>query len=173
MAKKVKTNALRILDRNKVKYDAMCVEVKEGTISGEFIAKEFGKDPMLVHKTLVTRGSSKELYVFVVPVSSELDLKKAADAAVEKKIEMLPHKDLQKFTGYLKGGCSPIGMKKLYKTFINSSASENETIIVNGGKIGLLIELSVAELVNVISADLKDIKKIEETTNYTQNSVNY
>lgn len=159
MSKKNKTNALRILDRNKIKYNVLAVEVKEGTINGELIAKEFGKEPSLVHKTLVTRGSTNELFVFVIPVSSELDLKKAALVTNEKKIEMLPHKDLQKVTGYLKGGCSPIGMKKQFKTYINSNASEKETIIVNGGRIGLLVELGIDNLLAVTNGKLEDLTK--------------
>lgn len=158
MAKRIKTNALRILDRNKIKYNILSVEVKDGTINGEIIAREFGKDPSLVHKTLVTRGQSKELYVFIVPVSEELDLKKAAAATFEKKIEMLPHKDLNTFTGYVKGGCSPVGMKKKYKTFINTKAAEKETIIVNGGKIGLLVELPLNNLLSVVNGHLKDLQ---------------
>ncbi len=160
MAKMVKTNALRILERNKIAFEALSVKNTGGEpIHGLIIAKANGKDPALVHKTLVARGSSKELYVFIVPVSGELDLKKAAIAASEKKIEMLPHKDLLKFTGYVKGGCSPVGMKKLYKTFINKSTAEAGKIIVSGGKIGLQVELNVSDLIRVIDGELKDLQK--------------
>ncbi len=159
MGKKIKTNALRILDRNKIDYEALSSESIEGVVNGLAIVKKYGKDASLVHKTLVARGSSKELYVFIVPVSGELDLKKAAAAASEKKIEMLPHKDLLKFTGYVKGGCSPVGMKKLYKTFINSAAADAGKIIVSGGKIGLQVELKVSDLLHVIEGELKDLQK--------------
>ncbi len=159
MGKQIKTNALRILDRNKIYYEALSSENIEGVVNGLAIVKKYGKDASLVHKTLVARGSSKELYVFIVPVSGELDLKKAAMAASEKKIEMLPHKDLLKFTGYVKGGCSPIGMKKLYKTFINSAAANAGKIIVSGGKVGLQVEVNVSDLLQVIDGELKDLQK--------------
>lgn len=159
MGKKIKTNALRILDRNKIVYEALSSESIEGTVNGLAIVKKYGKDGLLVYKTLVAHGSSKELYVFIIPVLCELDLKKAAVATSEKKIEMLPHKELNKHTGYLKGGCSPIGMKKLYKTFIDSGAAKAETIIVSGGKVGVQVELSVDDLLNVIHGELKDLQK--------------
>lgn len=159
MRKVAKTNALRILDQHKVEYEALTSENIEGVVNGLAIVKKYGKNADLVYKTLVAHGVSKELYVFVVPVMGELDLKKAAAATCEKKVEMLPHKELQKHTGYVKGGCSPIGMKKLYKTYIDVSASTNETIIVSGGRVGLQVELKVSDLQDVVNAEIKDIQK--------------
>ncbi len=159
MSKKIKTNALRILDRNKIDYEALSSENIEGVVNGLAIVKKYGKDASLVHKTLVAHGNSKELYVFIIPVMGELDLKKAAAATSEKKVEMLPHKELNKYTGYVKGGCSPLGMKKLYKTFIDSSARKNETIIVSAGKIGLQVDLKVDDLLAVLNGEIKDLLK--------------
>lgn len=158
MGKKIKTNALRILDRNRIEYEAISLGTTGEMVNGLAIAKKYGKNTQLVHKTLVARGS-KEIYVFVVPVSGELDLKKAAAATAEKKIEMLAHKDLQKYTGYVKGGCSPVGMKKQYQTFVEKAASLNDKIIVSGGKIGLQVELDVSDLLSVVNGELKDLKK--------------
>ena len=110
-------------------------------------------------KTLVLQGQSKEIYVFVIPVNEELDLKKSAKVAGEKKVEMIHVKDINKYTGYIRGGCSPIGMKKLYKTFIHSTAENLETIVVSGGKIGMQIELSPKDLINIINGNFQDIIK--------------
>jgi Cys-tRNA(Pro)/Cys-tRNA(Cys) deacylase len=123
------------------------------------VAKKIGRDTRVVYKTLVTQGQTKSLYVFVIPVEAELDLKKAAKAAGEKKLEMLPVKDIQKWTGYIRGGCSPIGMKKLYPTFIDESAAEFSSIVVSGGKIGMQIELSVEDLQTVAEAVMHDVRK--------------
>ncbi|CCQ96219.1 conserved hypothetical protein [[Clostridium] ultunense Esp] len=111
---KVKTNAMRILDTHNIEYKIITYDKKDGKIDGVSVAKKIGKEPKKVFKTLVARGSSGELYVFIIPVAEELDLKKAAKAAGEKKIEMIPAKDITKHTGYIRGGCSPIGMKKTY-----------------------------------------------------------
>ena len=147
-----KTNAMRILDAKKVPYEVMTYDNKDGNIDGVSVAQKVGKEVSSVYKTLVTQGSSRNLYVFVIPVEAELDLKKAAKAAGEKKIEMVPVKDIQKWTGYIRGGCSPVGMKKLYPTFIDQNASSLETIVVSGGKIGIQVELSVDDLKEVTSA---------------------
>jgi Cys-tRNA(Pro)/Cys-tRNA(Cys) deacylase len=154
-----KTNAMRILDAQKVSYTVMTYNNEDGKIDGISVAHKVGKDPQQVYKTLVTQGSSRNLYVFVIPVGVELDLKKAAKAANEKKIEMIPVKDIQKWTGYIRGGCSPIGMKKHYQTFINETAKSLETIVVSGGKIGLQIELRLEDLQSVTEAVLQDIIK--------------
>lgn len=138
---KVKTNAMRILDSQKVPYEIFTYEANDGKIDGVAVAGKIGKDPAQVFKTLVAVGASKNLYVFVIPVEAELDLKKAAKEAEEKKVEMLPVKDIQKFTGYIRGGCSPIGMKKSYPTFLDASAEGQEAIIVSAGKIGFQVEL--------------------------------
>src|SRR3954468_461620 len=136
-----KTNAMRILDAKKVEYDMLTYDNKDGKIDGISVAEKIGKDPKIVYKTLVAQGTSKNILVFVIPVAEELDLKKAAKAAGEKNIEMLPVKDIQKWTGYIRGGCSPIGMKKEYKTFIDESAGAINSIIVSAGKIGVQIVL--------------------------------
>lgn len=156
---KVKTNAMRILDRQKVPYEILSYEVHDGKIDGITVAGKIGKDPAYVYKTLVAVGASKSLYVFVIPVEAELDLKKAAKEAGEKKIEMLPVKDIQKFTGYIRGGCSPIGMKKNYPTFLDASAAEKDAIIVSAGKIGFQIELAPSELLEATEGELAEVTK--------------
>lgn len=159
MAKTKKTNAMRILDQKNINYNTFEYDKGDGKIDGMSVATKIGKDPNLVYKTLVAQGSSKNLYVFVIPVTDELDLKKAAKVSSEKKIEMIPVKEILKWTGYIRGGCSPIGMKKSYKTFIHSRASEIEKIIVSAGKIGAQVELEVADLVKVTEAEIEDIIK--------------
>lgn len=148
---KLKTNAMRILDTQKLPYEILTYESKDGKIDGIAVAGKIGRDPAQVYKTLVAVSSSKNLYVFVIPVEAELDMKKAAREAGEKNVEMLPVKDIQKFTGYIRGGCSPVGMKKNYPTFLDESAREHETIIVSAGKIGFQVELSPEHLLNASS----------------------
>lgn len=155
-----KTNAMRILDKKKIEYSMKNYETKDGKIDGLSVAAKIGQAPEIVFKTLVTHGSSAaDIYVFVIPVEAELDLKKAGKAAGEKKVEMLPVKDLQKWTGYIRGGCSPIGMKKLYPTFIDASAAKTDTILVSGGKIGIQIELNLDGLVEATGAVVVEITK--------------
>jgi len=154
-----KTNAMRILDKKKIGYELLTYENKDGKIDGLSVAEKIGKDAAKVFKTLVAQGASKELYVFIIPVADELDLKKGAKAAGEKKIEMIPVKEIQKWTGYIRGGCSPVGMKKGYPTFIHEGARQLETIIVSGGKIGLQMELKVSDLKDVTEAKLVNLKK--------------
>lgn len=155
----VKTNAMRILDKENIKYNISTYENKDGKIDGVSVASKIGKNVEEVFKTLVLQGQSKEIYVFVIPVNEELDLKKSAKVAGEKKVEMIHVKDINKYTGYIRGGCSPIGMKKLYKTFIHSTAENLETIVVSGGKIGMQIELSPKDLTNIINGNFQDIIK--------------
>ena len=155
----VKTNAMRILDAKKISYEMLTYDNKDGKIDGVSVAEKIGKDPKEVYKTLVAQGASKNVFVFVIPVAEELDLKKAAKAAGEKNIEMLPVKDIQKWTGYIRGGCSPIGMKKEYKTFIDESASQAESIIVSAGKIGVQIVLDPVQLTEITKADIVPIIK--------------
>ncbi len=155
----VKTNAMRILDAKKVSYEMLTYDNKDGKIDGVSVAEKVGKDPKDVYKTLVAQGASKNVYVFVIPVAEELDLKKAAKAADEKNIEMLPVKDIQKWTGYIRGGCSPIGMKKEYKTFIDESARQVNSIIVSAGKIGVQIVLDPVQLTEITKADIVPIIK--------------
>ena len=159
MAKIKKTNALRILDKNQVDYIVYSYDTSDGKNDGLSAAKKNGKDPSIVFKTLVTQGNSKEFYVFIIPVSGELDLKKAASATNEKKIEMIPVKNLLNLTGYVKGGCSPVGMKKLFNTFIDSSSDKLENIIVSAGKIGMHIEIDPETLAKVIEAKFKEVLK--------------
>lgn len=154
-----KTNAMRILDVKKVAYSVFTYDNQDGEIDGISVAQKIGKDPKWVFKTLVAQGNSKNIYVFVIPVEAELDLKKAANVAREKKIEMLPVKDIQKWTGYIRGGCSPIGMKKAYSTFIDIAAQDCEAIIVSGGKIGMQIQLALADLQKVTEAVIAALKK--------------
>ncbi|WP_283677726.1 Cys-tRNA(Pro) deacylase, partial [Clostridium perfringens] len=120
--KKLKTNAMRILDSKKVTYEMLSYESEDGKIDGISVAHKIGVDEKNVFKTLVAQGTSKELYVFVIPVAEELDLKNAAKIAGEKKVEMIAVKDILKYTGYIRGGCSPIGLKRDYRTFIHESA---------------------------------------------------
>lgn len=157
--KQAKTNAMRILDSKKVSYELITYDSNDGKIDGVSVAGKINKDPKKVFKTLVAQGTSKNLYVFIIPVEAELDLKKGAKAAGEKKIDMIPVKDIQKWTGYIRGGCSPVGMKKLYSTFIDESATQFETMVVSGGKIGVQMELSVSDLQSVTSAGMADIVK--------------
>ncbi|CAM3065204.1 Cys-tRNA(Pro) deacylase [Sporolactobacillus spathodeae] len=160
MAKtKIKTNAMRILDAEKIEYRVQTYDISDGLIDGLSVAQKCGEDPACVYKTLVTQGHSQALYVFVVPVAEELDLKKAAASVGEKKVEMIHVKDIQKYTGYIRGGCSPIGMKKKYKTVIDNAAASLDYIVVSGGKKGVQVILAVADLVKAADAELAAIKK--------------
>ncbi|MFT4414299.1 Cys-tRNA(Pro) deacylase [Fredinandcohnia humi] len=154
-----KTNAMRILDSKKISYTVHTYDSDDGKIDGVSVAHKVNKEPKVVYKTLVTQGTSKDLYVFIIPVEAELDLKKAAKASGVKKLEMIPVKEIQKLTGYIRGGCSPIGMKKLYPTFIDKSAEYHEKILVSGGKIGIQIEVKTNDLRTVTEASLLDISK--------------
>lgn len=157
--KQVKTNAMRILDSKKLPYEWHSYDNKDGKIDGISVANKINRDPKTVYKTLVTQGNSKEIFVFVIPVEGELDLKKAAKAAGEKKVEMIHVKDIRKLTGFIRGGCSPLGMKKQYPTFIDESAKTLETIVVSGGKIGVQIELIAEHLIAAIGAKFADVVK--------------
>lgn len=154
--KEEKTNVMRVLEQNKIHYASYCY-VDTGVISGLDVATVLGQDPARVFKTLVTVGNSNNNFVFLVPVSQELDLKKAAKTVGEKSINMLKSKDLLPLTGYIHGGCSPIGMKKQFKTVIDASAADFDTIIFSGGKIGYQVETSLDELKKVLRFELADI----------------
>lgn len=154
--KEEKTNVMRVLEGKKVKYKSYCY-VDTDAISGVEVAKVLGQDPNQVFKTLVTVGKTNTYYVFVVPVCSELNLKKAAKCVGEKSIEMIKQKDLLPLTGYIHGGCSPVGMKKYFKTVIHSSAKDFESIIFSAGKIGYQVEVSLEDLENVIRYEMSDI----------------
>lgn len=154
-----KTNAMRILDSNEIIYTTHSYENKDGKIDGIAVAHKIEKDVNQVFKTLVTQGHSKEFYVFVIPVAEELDLKKASKAAGEKNVEMIHVKDINKITGYIRGGCSPLGMKKAFKTFIQEDALPFDTIVFSGGKIGSQIETNPNNLEKVIDCSFVDIIK--------------
>ncbi len=151
-----KTNALRILDQKGVSYKAYHYDIPEA-ISGMEIAEKLGQNPDHVFKTLVTVGSPNKYYVFDVPVNKELNLKKAAKAVGEKKIEMIKSKELLPLTGYVHGGCSPIGMKKFFLTTFDKSAEDFETIIFSAGKIGSQVEMSLSDLKKIINFQIADI----------------
>lgn len=149
MKKNEKTNVMRLLDQKHAVYESHFY-TDTGAVSGTEVAAVLGEDPQQVFKTLVTTGKSGQHYVFVIPVSNELDLKKAADAVGEKKIEMLKAKELLPLTGYVHGGCSPVGMKKLFPTVIDASSERHKTIMVSGGRIGCQVELALEELKKVV-----------------------
>ena len=151
-----KTNVMRILDQKKVKYTPHSYD-PEQAVSGVEVAAVLRQDEERVFKTLVTTGKTGNHYVFVIPVAEELDLKKAAKAVSEKSIEMLKAKELLPLTGYIHGGCSPIGMKKVFQTVIHQSAEAYDTIIFSGGKIGYQVEVSLDGLRKVIPFTLSDI----------------
>ncbi|MFF3025393.1 Cys-tRNA(Pro) deacylase [Gottfriedia sp. NPDC057948] len=154
-----KTNAMRMLDSKKVNYTILNYDSNDGKIDGVSVANKINKDPELVYKTLVSISQSKAIYVFVIPVEKELDLKLAAKAAGEKKVELLPVKDLLTSTGYVRGGCSPIGMKKQYPTFIEESVNNIEEIIVSGGKIGIQLQLNAKDLIQTTRSKIAKISK--------------
>ena len=151
-----KTNVMRVLDSKKIAYESHTYE-PDATLTGQQIAGILGEEPEKVFKTLVTQGKSGGYYVFVVPVEAELDLKKAAKAAGEKSISMIKQKDLLGLTGYVHGGCSPIGMKKLFPTFIHETAQNYEHMFVSAGKVGAQIEIAPADLVKVANSKYADI----------------
>lgn len=152
----IKTNAIRLLEQKKIPF-TVHTYADTGAVSGMEVAGVLGENPEAVFKTLVTVGKTGEYYVFVVPVNRELNLKKAANAAGEKNISMIKSKELLPLTGYIHGGCSPIGMKKFFRTFVDISAQGHGTIMVSGGKIGYQIEIAPEELAKVIRFELADI----------------
>ncbi len=155
-----KTNAIRMLDQKKIKYNTYEYPHEEGVcVDGETVAKLLNQNPDMVFKTLVTVGNDKRYYVCVVPVKSELDLKKAAKAFNVKSLEMIPVKEINNITGYIRGGCSPIGMKKAFPTIIDESALLYENIIFSGGKIGLQIEMNPKDLEKLIRVSFKEITR--------------
>lgn len=153
----VKTNAMRLLDAAGISYTSHTYDASDGSIDGVSVAQKLGEEPERVFKTLVTVGASRNYYVFVLPVENELDLKKAARTVKEKSIEMIPVKDINKVTGYIRGGCSPIGMKKQYPTVVDETAILFDTIIFSGGKIGFQIEMAPDDLFALIGAQACDI----------------
>ena len=156
MKKQEKTNVMRILDQKKINYNSYDYR-GTNAVSGMEVATSLNEDPNKVFKTLVTVAKSKINYVFVVPVNKELDLKKAAKSVGEKSVEMIKSKELLPLTGYIHGGCSPIGMKKQFKTVIDKSATNFETFIFSGGKIGYQVEVTLDDLKKVIDYSVEDI----------------
>lgn len=154
--KDIKTNAMRILEKKKISFTINTYECDE-FIDGMQIANKLNQNPDISFKTLVTVGKSKSYYVFVIPINKELDLKKAAKSVEEKSIEMIPVKDINQITGYIRGGCTPLGMKKQYKTVIDESAKSFDTIIISGGRIGSQILLSPLDLVKAVNGKLDNI----------------
>jgi len=145
-----KTNVMRILDQAKIPYRYYFYDHEDGKIDGVSVAHKLGQKEEQVFKTLVTRGASREFYVFVVPVAKELNLKAAAKSVGEKSVEMIHVDEINKTTGYIRGGCSPIGMKKQFKTVIDSSCEQLASIIVSGGKIGAQVEVEPKALLTLI-----------------------
>lgn len=157
MEKTGKTNVMRLLEQKKIPYKSYCY-VESGSTNGMEIAEILGENPDQVFKTLVTvGGKTKKNFVFVIPVNRELNLKKAAEAVGEKSIEMIKSKELLPLTGYIHGGCSPIGMKKFFTTTLDSGAKEFETIFFSAGKVGYQVEVKVEDLKKIIRFELADL----------------
>lgn len=158
MGKENKTNAMRILDKNKINYKINtyeCDEFKDGISIADMLSQPYEKS----FKTLVTVGKTKNYYVFVIPVDKEIDFKKAAKSVGEKNVEMIHVKEINSITGYIRGGCTPIGMKKQYKTVIHNSVENFDEIIISGGRLGLQIILAPKDLINITGAKTDDIVK--------------
>lgn len=160
MGKEVKTNAMRILDKNKVDYTIHLYE-SNGFMDGKAVAAKLSQPFYSTFKTLVAQGKKGGYYVFVIPVNEELDLKKGAKAVNEKAVEMIPVREISKVTGYVRGGVSPIGMKKAYMTIIHKTAADYERIVFSGGRLGTQIEMNPGDLQKVISCTFEDIVKEE------------
>lgn len=156
MKKEEKTNVMRVLDAKKISYESHSYK-PDATMSGEEIAALLGEDADKVFKTLVTQGKTGAFYVFVIPVKGELDLKKAAKACGEKAVSMIKQKDLLPLTGYVHGGCSPIGMKKHFPTFIHETVSGLDKVFVSAGKVGFQIELAPADLIAAAEIRVEDL----------------
>ena len=156
MGKEAKTNAMRMLDKKKIPYEALTYEVDE-FIDGMHCAEITGAPVDASYKTLVMQGKSKKYYVFVIPIAEEVDLKAAARAVSEKSVEMIHVKDLTAITGYVRGGCSPLGMKKAFPTVIDASAGQYSEIYVSGGRIGTSIRLDPQDLARIVRATFADI----------------
>ena len=156
-----KTNVMRLLDQRKIPYTAHFYDETEDPMDthayGVHIAQALGQDPARCFKTLVARGASGGVYVYGVPVAENLDLKKAAKAVGEKSVDLLPVREIQSVTGYVRGGCSPVGMKKRYPTVLHDTATDYETIYISAGKIGAQVELSPRDLLNLLGAETADI----------------
>ena len=152
-----KTNVMRILDQKKVPYTPHAYPVGDEAPDGVSVAQALGQDPAVVFKTLVAKGASGGYYVFDIPVADTLDLKKAAKAVGEKSVAMLPARELLPLTGYVHGGCSPVGMKKRFPTLFHQSCLEQETICVSAGKVGFQVEIKPADLLVLAGASTADL----------------
>ncbi|MDR2222877.1 MAG: Cys-tRNA(Pro) deacylase [Flavobacteriaceae bacterium] len=160
MSKVIKTNAMRLLDTQKIAYEVLAYDISDELLDGISVCEKIGVKYNEMFKTLVAIGKQNGVVVFVVGVDGELDLKKAAEACLEKKIEMLPVKELLSTVGYLKGGCSPIGMKKKFPVYIDESSKELLHMYVNGGKKGITLKVAPNELLDATNGKFVDIKRI-------------
>ena len=156
MGKELKTNACRILDKAKIPYEEREYPVDENDLSGVHVAEVLGVSPECIYKTLVLKGDKTGYLVMVIPVAEELDLKKCAKVSGNKKVEMIPMKDLQGITGYIRGGCSPVGMKKAFPTFIQEEAEKRESFIISAGRRGAQLVLNPSALCNFLRASFAD-----------------
>ena len=159
MAEK-KTNAMRQLDKAKIAYTVHTYEAEDGAIDGVSVALKCNEDPSCVYKTLATQGADHNYYVFVIPVAEELDLKKCAVCAGVKSVEMIHVKDLLKITGYIRGGCSPVGMKKQFRTFIDEKVLQCASVLVSGGRIGTQVDMKPEDLLKAASAETADLCRL-------------
>ena len=156
--KEEKTNVMRVLEQKKIPYQAHTYEHEEGVaVDGISVAQSLGQNPECVFKTLVARGASKGIYVYCIPVAESLDLKKAARAVGEKSIELVPVKEINTLTGYVRGGCSPVGMKKRYQTVFHETAEVVDTMMVSAGKIGYQVELAPQALMKLVGGITADV----------------
>lgn len=154
---KHKTNAMRILDKEKIDYETLTYDAGDGLIDGISVAGKIGEPVGNVYKTLVTQDHSRNYYVFIIPVVEELDLKAAARSVDEKSVEMIKVSDINKVTGYIRGGCSPIGMKKNYTTVLDDSCKNLDYIVISAGKIGYQIKIAPADLIGLIRCKTENI----------------
>lgn len=159
MGKKQKTNAVRILEQHRILFDLIEYELTGDQVDGITVANKIGYPLFVVYKTLLVMAGSNKYFVCIIPVDNELNLKSVAKVVGEKKVELLPLKDLLITTGYIRGGCSPIGMKKLFPTIVDASAQGLDYIIVSGGKIGLQVKLAVPDLLQMTKGELALISK--------------
>lgn len=161
MAKKQKTNAVRLLEQQRIPFELIEYELTGDQVDGVTVANKIGYPVFVVYKTLLVTAGTNKYFVCVIPVEKELNLKAVAKVVGEKKVEMLHVKDLLPTTGYIRGGCSPVGMKKLFPTIIDESANKLDYIIVSGGKIGLQVKLSLTDLLKMTKGKVSAITKIE------------
>lgn len=159
--KEVKTNVMRILEQQGAAYRTHFYDRLDGRIDGESVAAKLHQNPERVYKTLVTRGASREFYVFVIPVAGELDLKAAARSVGEKSVELIRVDEINRVTGYIRGGCSPIGMKKAYPTVVDESCLSHPTILYSAGKIGAQVETAPGELLRLTKGKTAPIVQID------------